>query len=134
MSGPARAGILIYAKHLEALSRFYEQLLDMRVLAADADHRVVENADQQLVLHAIPPYIAAQIEITAPPQPREEQSIKPFFTVASLSAAAAAATELGGFVFGPAWDGPGFRVRNACDPEGNILQLRENTGGDPTSR
>lgn len=127
MPGPARAGVLIYAKHLESLSQFYEQTLDMRVLAADSDHRVIENEDQQLVIHAIPSHIAAQIAITAPPQPREEQAIKPYFTIASLAAAETTATTLGGFVFGSTWDGPGFRVRNACDPEGNIIQLREKT-------
>lgn len=125
MSGPARAGVLIYAKHLESLSQFYEQTLDMRVLAADSNHRVIENTDLQLVLHAIPAHIASGIEIDSPPQPREEQAIKPFFSVASLGAAEATAAAFGGFVFGPTWDGPGFRVRNACDPEGNIVQLRE---------
>jgi catechol 2,3-dioxygenase-like lactoylglutathione lyase family enzyme len=125
MPDPSRAGVLIYAKQPDVLSRFYERLLDMRVLVADAGHRVIENADQQLVIHAIPPHIAAEIEIAAPPVPRDEQAIKPFFTVASLSVAAATAATLGGFVFGPAWDGPGFRMRNACDPEGNIVQLRE---------
>jgi hypothetical protein len=28
-------------------------------------------------------------------------------------------------VFEEEWDGPGFCVRNAHDPEGNILQRRE---------
>jgi hypothetical protein len=28
-------------------------------------------------------------------------------------------------VFEEEWEGPGFRVRNAHVPEGNILQLRE---------
>jgi hypothetical protein len=35
------------------------------------------------------------------------------------------ARQLGGGLFGPLWPGPGFRARNAFDPEGNVCQLRE---------
>lgn len=125
MPGPARAGVFIYAKHLDRLSRFYEGLLGMWVLVADDDHRVIENADQQLVLHAMLAPLAAEVVLETPPVPRTEQAIKPFFTVASLARAEAEAVHLGGFVFGPTWDGPGFVARNACDPEGNIVQLRQ---------
>ena len=125
MPGPARAGVLIYAENLEAMSRFYAELLGLRVLASDAEHVVAENNDIQLVLHAIPAQYAAEITIASPPEPREEQAIKPFFTVSSLAAAERSAQQLGGFVFGPVWDGPGFKVRNACDCEGNIIQLRQ---------
>lgn len=125
MPGPARAGVLIYAKNLEVLSGFYQTLLGLKVLAADAEHRVMENDDAQLVLHAMPPHLAAAVVIASPPDPRVEQAIKPFFTVESLAEAEVLARQLGGFVFGPTWDGPGFQVRNACDPEGNILQLRQ---------
>lgn len=95
----------------------------MRVLRADAEHRVLESDDTQLIVHAIPPDYAGGVTVASPPVPRGEQAIKPFFTVPSLARAEAAA--LGGIVFGPLWDGPGFRVRNVCDTEGNIIQLRE---------
>jgi predicted enzyme related to lactoylglutathione lyase len=45
--------------------------------------------------------------------------------VDSLAEAKAQATALGGIVFDDEWSGPRFRVRNACDPEGNVFQLRE---------
>ncbi len=125
MPGPAKAGVLIYAKNLGTLSRFYEELLGLRVLASDNEHVVAENNDIQLVLHAMPAHLAAEVIIASPPEPREEQAIKPFFTVACLDVAAQRAQQFGGFVFGPAWAGPGFAVRNACDPEGNIIQLRQ---------
>jgi len=127
MPVPSRAGVLIYAKDLGKLSRFYQELLNLRVLAADAEHVVAENNNIQLVLHAMPAHRVADVTIASPPEPREEQAIKPFFTVASLAAAEQQAQELGGFVFGPTWEGPGFTVRNACDPEGNIIQLRQST-------
>ena len=118
MTTPARSGVLIYAKQLDSMSAFYQ-----RVLAAREVH-----ADAELILHAIPPHIAAEIRIESPPQPREEQAIKPFFTVAILAEAERAAVACGGSVHGPLWPGPGMRLRNVCDPEGNILLLRELAG------
>lgn len=125
MPGPARAGALIYAKDLERLSGFYQQLLGMKLLKADVEHHVIESADMQLIIHAIPPHIASSVSLASPPKPREEQAIKLFFTVPSLSVAASTASSMGGAVFGQAYSGPGFEVRNGYDPEGNIFQVRE---------
>lgn len=69
------------------------------------------------------PYRSA-IDIEVPPVPREEQAIKPFFTEPSLQDAEIVVLRLGELL-GPVWPGPGFRVRHVCDPEGNILQLRD---------
>jgi predicted enzyme related to lactoylglutathione lyase len=125
MSGPARTGVLIYAVQLAAVSAFYEQVLGARVVHADSEHRVLQSPDAQLIIHAIPAQIAETISITVPPEPREEQAIKPFFCVESLSEAARMAQACGGSVCGPVWPGPGMQVRNLCDPEGNIIHLRE---------
>ena len=125
MANPARTGVLIYAKQLEAVSAFYERVLGARVLHADDEHRVLQSPDVQLIIHAIPAQFADAIAIAAPPVPREEQAIKPFFTVESLAVAERVAEECGGRVHGPVWPGPGLRVRNVCDPEGNIVHLRE---------
>lgn len=57
--------------------------------------------------------------------PRETQALKPFFTVENLVRAEALAEQFGGKACGPIWPGPGIRVRNVCDPEGNIVHLRE---------
>lgn len=124
MPGPARAGALIYAKDLERLSGFYRTLLGMRLLAADAHHHVIESADFQLIVHAIPPQIAATFEIASPPVVRDEQAIKLFFTMGSLGDAEARAAQLGGGALGPVYDGPGFKARNMFDPEGNVFHLR----------
>ncbi|MBY0274338.1 hypothetical protein K2Z84_03280 [Candidatus Binatia bacterium] len=128
MSGPARAGVLIYAKDLARVSTFYERVLDARVLHADHEHRVIESPDAQLVIHAIPPPYVDEVVVATPPEPRLAQAIKPFFTVRSLAVAERVAEECGGLVHGPVWPGPGFRARNVCDPEGNILHLREQAG------
>lgn len=125
MPGPARSGALIYAKQLDTLSAFYRDLLQMTLLTADAHHHVIESADAQLIIHAIPPAIAAHITIATPAAPREEQAIKLFFTLdATLPDVEARVVALGGQVVGASYDGPGFRTRNAVDPEGNIFHLR----------
>ncbi|MFO1408257.1 MAG: VOC family protein [Steroidobacteraceae bacterium] len=125
MSGPARIGVLFYAKDLSAVSTFYERVLGARVVHADDEHRVLQSPDVQLIIHAIPPAYASEIVVESPPRPREEQAIKPFFTVDSLAVAEPLVVQLGGRVHGPVWPGPGMRVRNVCDPEGNIVHLRE---------
>lgn len=123
--GPARAGALIYALDLERLAGFYETLLAMGRLHADAEHVVLSNVDFQLIVHAIPAQYVSSIVVESPPVPREETPIKLFFTVASLREAEQEAARLGGRLFENEWEGPGFRVRNGSDPEGNIFQLRE---------
>jgi len=125
MPGPANAGLFIYAKDLDRLADFYIRVLSMECIARTPELRVLQSPDMQLVLHEIPRFIADGIQITVPPQKREEQALKFFFTVPSLAQAETAAAGTGGEVFGEIWDGPGFRARNACDPEGNIFQLRE---------
>jgi predicted enzyme related to lactoylglutathione lyase len=125
MPGPARAGVLIYAKNLATLSAFYEQLLGARVIHADNDHHVLQSADAQLIIHAIPEQYSRDIVIQSPPVARQEQAFKPFFTVASLAEAERLAERCGGRAWGPLWPGPGMRVRNVCDVEGNIIHLRE---------
>lgn len=127
MPGPAKSGVLIYAQDLELISRFYERLLPATVLLADSEHRVLQSKYAQLIIHAIPAQYTGEIEMSAPPSPREEQAIKPFFTVANLENAEQIVVESGGLVLGPVWPGPSMRVRNACDPEGNIIHLRQSS-------
>ncbi len=124
MPGPARAGALLYAKDIERLAGFYEKLISMVRAHTSSERIVLESPDFQLVVHAMPPHIASTVVIKSPPE-RRETSIKLFFTVSSLSAARLTAAELGGEVFLEEWQGPGFRISNACDPEGNIFQVRE---------
>lgn len=125
MPGPARAGALIYAREPGLLSHFYRTLLQMEIRSQSEQLIVLENGDIQLLVHAIPePYIGLVV-VTTPPALREQGAIKLFFTVPSLAWAEAKAADLGGGLLPQQWSGPGFVVRNAFDPEGNILQLRE---------
>lgn len=127
MPGPARAGLFIYAKDLERLAAFYEAIAGMARLHQSEELAVLESPDIQLLIHRIPPAIAAGITIQSPPVRREESALKFFFAVPSLAEAGRVAAGLGGEVFDERWQGPGFVVCNGCDPEGNIFQLRENS-------
>lgn len=124
MPGPARAGAVIYAKNVGALTSFYRELLMAEVLHADAEYAVVQSPDIQLVVHAIPMHIASTFEISVPPTPREETAIKLFFPVPSLEWARSAVAKLGGIVQTQLWQGQGFTACNAVDPEGNVFQVR----------
>ena len=124
-TGPAPAGLFLYAKDLEAVARFYESLIDMRRLHATSEIVVLQSHDVQLIVHAIPEPIAATIQIQSPPEKRTRSALKFFFTVPKLATASVLATALGGEVMSERWAGPGFIAANASDPEGNIFQIRE---------
>ncbi len=128
MPGPARAGAVIYAKDLSRLVQFYSAVLQAHALYQDAEYAVLQPADMQLVIHAIPAHIASTFEISSPPAARESQAIKLFFTVPSIAWARTVAQAAGGQVHGQVWQGQGFSACNAMDPEGNILQVREAAG------
>lgn len=125
MSSPSRAGIFIYAKDLHRLSGFYQSVLGMTAAHHTDQMIVLRSPDFQLIVHAMPPHLASQVAIATPPQLRDAAAIKFFCTVPSLAIAAESAHALGGQVLPEQWQGPGFVVRNACDPEGNIFQVRE---------
>jgi len=124
MSGPARAGAVIYAKSVGVLTSFYRELLIAEVLHVDPEYAVLQSPDIQLVVHAIPKQMASTFEISVPPEPREETAVKLFFSVPSLEWARNLVAKLGGIVQVQLWQGQGFTVCNAVDPEGNVFQLR----------
>lgn len=125
MSGPAREGVFVYAKDLQRLAAFYASLLGLRRVHGDAEFVVLDGTSIQLIVHAIPPAIAASIRIASPPRRREDTALKFFFTVPSIADARERAAAVGGEVLAEVWKGPGFRVCNAVDPEGNVFQVRE---------
>lgn len=129
MSGPARAGLFVYAKDVERLAAFYAEMLGMVRAHATPEMTVLRSADLQMVVNAMPPERAAQVSIATPPVPRDNAALKFFHTVPSLAQARETAATLGGAVWPEQYRGPGFIVCNAVDPEGNIFQVRENVGG-----
>ena len=125
MSGPARAGLFIYAVDEKRVADFYMEIAGMEVLHQREDLIVLQSSDIQLLIHKIPDEISSSIEIEEPPARRENSALKFFFTVKSIASAKDLAKKMGGEVFAGTWDGPGFIACNAMDPEGNVIQLRE---------
>jgi hypothetical protein len=77
----------------------------------------------ELVIHAL----SAEPAVHEPLAAREDSYLKPFFPVANLSEARERAVALGGRLR-PAdkeWTARGFRACEAVDPDGNVIQFRE---------
>lgn len=125
MTGPARAGLFIYARELGRVAGFYESLLGMSRLHASAELVVLQSQDVQLVIHQVPDAVAAGIVIESPPRPRGECALKFFFSVSSIDAVRGIAADLGGQVLDTVYPGRGFIACNVVDPEGNIFHVRE---------
>ena len=127
MSTMPPSGAVVFAKDIQRLAAFYEQLCGLAVVHAESDHIVLESAAVQMVVHAIPKRVAQTITITQPPMLREQTPIKLFFAVQDLAQARLRAAELGGQIAPAAgeWEARGFRVCDGHDPEGNVIQLRQ---------
>lgn len=122
------AGAVIYAADLDRLAAFYEHALQFRRLTHASDHIVLTASSFQLVLlkRDSSPHKPEAAPIT-PRSRRSDAAIKPVFVVASIADVRAAAPPLGGLVNASAheWRFGDFRVCDALDPDGNVLQLRE---------
>lgn len=125
MPAAANSGVFIYAKDRHRLARFYASVLGLAPIHESEDLTVLQAGSLQLIVHAIPQQIAATIDITSPPQPRDDAALKFFFTVPSIADCRSNAFALGGEVFAEEWKSSNFIVCNALDSEGNIFQLRQ---------
>ena len=123
MSKKVRHGVVIFTGDLERLSKFYERVTGLVVEVSDEKHTVLASDTFELVIHAL----GSEPKVSAPPRSREDTYIKPFFPVASLAETRKQAAELGGQLR-PAeaeWCARGFRACEAIDPDGNVIQFRE---------
>jgi predicted enzyme related to lactoylglutathione lyase len=127
VANPFTAGAIVYAKDIQRVARFYAEVADLEVMHEVDDHVVLESETHELVIVAIPAATAARIVIATPPVRRENTAFKLSFGVASLAEARSAAQDAGGELNPPEreWDFQGLRVCDGCDPEGNMIQLRE---------
>lgn len=120
-------GLVIFAKDIDRVSAFYQKTLKLIVSESENSHRVLTGNGIELVIHAIPKQIAAQIAIDSPPVARSDTAIKPAFVVESLAAVRTAANTTGGTLkpLKGAWKIRGATVLDGTDPEGNIVQFKE---------
>jgi len=122
-----KPSIVVFAKSVPQLAKFYREVGELTTVHEDKDHIVLEQESFQVVIHGVPPEISAQIRITVPPQIREEAPMKMCLPVESIGRARLKAAEHGG-ALGPRdteWEARGFRACDGYDPEGNVFQTRE---------
>jgi len=127
MSTQMSAGAVVYAIDVKRMAAFYAGVTELQETRSEPGSIVLEASGFQLVVHAIPPDIAAQIQIATPPRRREDTPIKLVFAVRSVAAARAAAGLFGGELDAEenVWEFQGSRVCDGHDPEGNVIQVRE---------
>jgi hypothetical protein len=128
MSTKPKPSFVIFAKNVAKLAKFYEIVVPMDAILTDESHVVLDSDTLQLVIHAIPQPIADSFDIAEPPVIRGELPIKPCIPVASLATVRENAAMLGGGLHAPEqeWENPFFRACDGFDPEGNVIQFREN--------
>lgn len=130
MNTKPKPSAVIFAKDIATLARFYADVVEMAEAYRDKDHIVLDADAFQLVIHGIPKKVAEQVQITVPPQVRENTPIKVCLPVQTIEQARVRAAALGGQV-GPRakeWVARGFRACDGFDPEGNVFQVRESAG------
>jgi predicted enzyme related to lactoylglutathione lyase len=122
--------LVIYAKDKPRVSAFYRETLGLKAQEEQPSHDLLVGDGIELVVHAIPPEVSADIVITRPPAVREDTPLKPSFVVADLAAVRAAAERTGGGLAPAdrAWAWRGQTVLDGWDPEGNVLQFRQEGG------
>ncbi len=128
MPNQRMSGAVLFAKDVPRVARFYEAILPMVVVHTEPDLIVLESEAFQLVVHGIPTQIAESIEITSPPARRTDMPTKLFFPVTSIAEARAKAGALGGGLNPKKkeFQARGIRACDGHDPEGNVVQFREN--------
>jgi predicted enzyme related to lactoylglutathione lyase len=125
-----KAGAVLFVKDLARVAKFYAELVPMVGALSESDLIVLESSNFQLVVHPIPKRIAKTINITSPPARRTNIAVKLIFPVASLADVRAKAPTLGGELDPPSKEfvARGFRACDGHDPEGNVVQFREDAG------
>jgi predicted enzyme related to lactoylglutathione lyase len=114
-------GALIYVKDLPRMRTFYSEMLGAKPrndMWTDS-WAEFDAGGTQFALHAIPPDIAAQIEITSPPRPRGQNPVKLVFEVDDVEAERARLESLGAAMVQRPWG-----AWDAIDPEGNVFGIR----------
>lgn len=120
-------GAVLYAKDVDRLVQFYASVMDLEVQTVEKGFAILGCEPTRLVIVRIPRRIADEIEITAPPEPREETPIKLVFALDDIAHARNRAAGLGGALgaIESEWEFDGARICDGHDPEGNIFQIRQ---------
>ena len=123
MPNTIKPGAVIFTGDQKRLAKFYEAMTGLAVRFTDDNITVLGSPTFELVIHSL----SGEPPVSSPPCVREDSYIKPFFPVISLSEARERAAALGGQLRPQSeeWTARGFRACEAIDPDGNVIQFRE---------
>lgn len=123
-------GAVLYVKDVARMTAFYAAVAGMPVIESEPTWARLATPTFELVVHSIPPHIAATFEISTPPERREEAAIKLIIPVPDIVDARATVATLGGALNPPEreWQLGDLRVCDGHDPEGNVFQVRQQPG------
>jgi catechol 2,3-dioxygenase-like lactoylglutathione lyase family enzyme len=121
---------VLFATGLDRVATFYSNVLGLQEAHRDDDHILLESPGFQLVVHRIAGGGSAAADVTVPPARRATASFKPVFFVPSISRLRAIAETHGGTMEPPdrEWSFNGVTVCDGVDPEGNVIQFRQDAG------
>ncbi|WP_321476662.1 VOC family protein [uncultured Paludibaculum sp.] len=111
---------MLYVKSMPHMAQFYSETLGLKPVEETRTESWLELEAGSVVLglHAISPHIAEGIEISNPPEPREETPLKLLFEVEDLQVEVDRLHSLGVQLIQRPWGN-----WDGVDPEGNIFGL-----------
>lgn len=119
MQGPAQFGAILYASNTKTLADFYCQTFGFTSQHANSERHILRTQGMQLIIHQFPHFVTLGEQRAA-----RKNTLKLFFTTDDIERCKATIERLGGQLLHGTWQGPGFTLANALDPEGNPFQLR----------
>jgi predicted enzyme related to lactoylglutathione lyase len=121
----SQTGVVLFAGDVDRVAAFYAAVLGFEETARADDHVVMESGGFQLVVHRAIGGVPTASE-GDPPARRASGAFKPVFFVPSVSTLREVIARHGGVIEPPEreWTFQGAIVCDACDPEGNVIQLR----------
>lgn len=117
--------IVLWSDRFDECAEFYRRLLTAKTQDRSENFLNVVGETGRVALHRVPAEWAS--EISSPPVAREDNPIKPVFTVASIAEARTAVADTEGKVFDESKEFRHGRLNycDALDPDGNVIQICE---------
>lgn len=127
MSHALRPAVVIYAKDIDRVALLYALVFELTETARADDYVSLSAPSYAITVVRIRAQLASQIDISTPPQRRENVAVKLVLPVDSLERAREKVAKLGGAIGAveKQWQFDGAIRCDGNDPEGNVIQFAE---------